>query len=392
MNGLKREIIAMILAGGQGSRLKELTKANAKPAVEFGGKYRIIDFTLSNCTNSSIDVVGVLTQYQPFTLHCHIGIGTAWDLDRTKGGVYILPPHTNDSGGNWYKGTADAIYQNMNFVELFSPEYLLVLSGDHIYTMNYQEMLKFHKEKKADVTIACIEVPIQEASRFGIMNTREDNRIYEFEEKPRHPKNNLASMGIYIFNWEILKRYLKEDVKDENSDHDFGKNIIPKMLKGGEKLFAYPFRGYWKDVGTVESYWEANMDLLNESCPIDAPSCCSLDLYNDEFKVYTSSIAYPPQYIAPGANVKKSMIVEGCCIWGEVYHSVLSYNVYVGKNAKVINSVILSNSHIEEGAVVENAIICSEAKVSKGCIVRGKPAKIAVVPENKNQSSNLILE
>lgn len=386
----KREIIAMILAGGQGSRLKELTKTNAKPAVEFGGKYRIIDFTLSNCTNSSIDVVGVLTQYQPFTLHCHIGIGTAWDLDRTKGGVYILPPHTNDSGGNWYKGTADAIYQNMNFVELFSPEYLLVLSGDHIYTMDYQEMFKFHKEKKADVTIACIEVPIEEASRFGIMNTKEDGRIYEFEEKPKHPKNNLASMGIYIFNWDKLKKYLKEDAKDEESAHDFGKNIIPKMLKGGEKLFAYRFMGYWKDVGTVESYWEANMDLLNEECDLNAPSC-TLDLYNEETKIYTSSIAYPPQYIAPCANVKKSMVVEGCSIWGEVYNSVLSYNVYVGQNTKVISSVILSSASIEDGAMVENAIVCSGARVTKGCKVIGKPGKIAVVPENKKVTSDIII-
>lgn len=392
MNGLKREIIAMILAGGQGSRLKDLTKANAKPAVEFGGKYRIIDFTLSNCTNSAIDVVGVLTQYQPFTLHCHIGIGTAWDLDRSKGGVYILPPHTNDSGGNWYKGTADAIYQNTNFIELFSPEYVLVLSGDHIYTMDYRQMFRFHKEKGADVTIACIEVPISEASRFGIMNTKEDHRIYEFEEKPKHPKNNLASMGIYIFNWEKLKKYLKEDQKDQSSDHDFGKNIIPKMLKGNEKLYAYPFKGYWKDVGTVESYWEASMDLLNEECSLNDIQNCILNLYDGEHKVYTSSIAYPPQYIAPCANVQKSMIVEGCVIFGEVFSSVLSYNVHIGKNAKVTNSVILSNVYIEDEAVVENAIICSNAKISKGCIVKGKPGKIAVVSENKKLSANLIVE
>ncbi len=386
----KREIIAMILAGGQGSRLKELTKANAKPAVEFGGKYRIIDFTLSNCSNSSIDVVGVLTQYRPFALHTHIGIGTAWDLDRIKGGVYILPPHTNDTGGNWYKGTADAIYQNISFVEFFSPEYLLVLSGDHIYTMDYQDMFSYHKEKKADVTIACIEVAWEEAPRFGIMNTKEDGRIYEFEEKPKHPKNNLASMGIYIFKWEKLKKYLKEDSKDETSEHDFGKNIIPKMLKSGEKLYAYRFRGYWKDVGTVESYWEANMDLLNEECLLEGLSC-TLDLYNEETKVYTSSIAYPPQYIAPCAKVKKSMVVEGCSIWGEVYNSVLSYNVYVGENAKVVSSVLLSQVTVEDGAVVENAILCSGAKISKGRKVIGKPGKIAVVPENKRVTSDMIM-
>lgn len=392
MNGFKREIIAMILAGGQGSRLKELTKSNAKPAVEFGGKYRIIDFTLSNCTNSSIDVVGVLTQYQPFILHTHIGIGTAWDLDRSKGGVYILPPHTNDSGGNWYKGTADAIYQNTNFIELFSPEYVLVLSGDHIYTMDYTKMLEFHKQKGADATIACIEVPISEASRFGIMNTKDDHRIYEFEEKPSKPKNNLASMGIYIFSWDKLRKYLKEDQKDQNSDHDFGKNIIPKMLKGNERLYAYPFKGYWKDVGTVESYWEASMDLLDEECDIKNVTDCILDLYNEEYKIYTSSLAYPPQYIAPCANVQKSMIVEGCVIFGEVFNSVLSYNVHVGKNAKVINSVILSNVYIEDGVVIENAIICSNVKIPKAIKIIGKPGKIAVVSESKKLLSDIIIE
>ncbi|MEZ0537537.1 glucose-1-phosphate adenylyltransferase [Caldicellulosiruptoraceae bacterium PP1] len=376
-----KEVVAMILAGGQGSRLKDLTKNNAKPAVEFGAKYRIIDFTLSNCSNSSIDIVGVLTQYQPFKLHSHIGIGTPWDLDRVHGGVSLLPPHTNDVGGNWYNGTADAIYQNINFVDYFNPDYLLVLSGDHIYKMNYQDMIKYHKEKKADATIAVISVPIEEASRFGIMNTTEDNKIYQFDEKPKKPKSTLASMGIYVFNWNKLKSILKEDHKDPTSSHDFGKNIIPTMLNKGLNLYAYPFSGYWKDVGTIESYWEANMDLLKEECQTGSLDC-NLNLYDDSWKIYSSQLAYPAQHIGENAVVKSSMIVEGCVILGEVINSVLSYGVYVGNNSKIINSVVLSDVTIEDNCVIENAIICSKAKIKSRSIIKNING-IAVVGEGK---------
>jgi len=376
----KKEVIAMILAGGQGSRLKQLTKSNAKPAVEFGGKYRIIDFTLSNCSNSSIDVVGVLTQYQPLILHTHIGIGAPWDLDRTNGGVSLLPPHVTDIGGNWYKGTADAIYQNMYFIEQFSPEYLLVLSGDHIYKMNYLNLLNYHKNKKADVTIAVIEVPIEEAHRFGIMNVDEKYKIYQFEEKPKKPKSNLASMGIYIFNWKKLKVFLEEDQKDELSSHDFGKNIIPKMLNSGLKLFAYPFNGYWKDVGTIESYWEANMDLINESSGIDGER--KLNLFDNDWRIYSAPQTYPPHYVGNSAKIQRSLIVEGCTILGSVINSVLSYGVYIGSGAVVKKSVVLSNAVIEDGAIVENAVICSNATVKKGSKVIGDN-KIEVISEGK---------
>ena len=296
----------MILAGGQGSRLGVLTKRLAKPAVPFGGKYRIIDFPLSNCSNSGIYTVGVLTQYKPLELNTHIGIGSPWDLDRRDGGVRVLPPYQEEKGGKWYKGTANAIYQNIEYVDRYNPEYILILSGDHIYKMNYDKMLEFHKQKKADATIAVIDVPIEEASRFGIMNTRDDLSIYEFEEKPQNPKSTKASMGIYIFNWSILKRFLIEDENNIDSSNDFGKDIIPNMLNNKMKLVAYPFEGYWKDVGTIRSLWEANMDLLNTDN--------KLSLYDNEWKIYSENIARPAQYIGSNSNVNESLVVEGCIV------------------------------------------------------------------------------
>lgn len=346
---LNKECVAMILAGGQGSRLGMLTKKLAKPAVPFGGKYRIIDFPLSNCYNSGINTVGVLTQYQPLALHSYIGIGSAWDLDRRSGGVYVLPPYVRERGGEWYKGTADAIYQNFNFIEMFNPEYVLVLSGDHIYKMDYSLMLDYHKAKGADATIAVIEVPWEEAGRFGIMNTGEEDRITEFEEKPKNPKNNLASMGIYVFSWPALRSYLTADAGKDSSSHDFGKDVIPEMLAGKERLFAYRFDGYWKDVGTVESYWEANMDLLG-----DQPA---LDLYDTSWRIYSVSPTQPPHFIAETAEVVCSMVTEGCQVFGRVENSVLFPGVYIGPGAKVKDSIIMPYASIGDKAVVTKAII-----------------------------------
>ncbi|OPJ57059.1 glucose-1-phosphate adenylyltransferase [Alkalithermobacter paradoxus] len=357
----KKEIIAMLLAGGQGSRLNELTKKIAKPAVPFGGKYRIIDFTLSNCSNSGINTVGVLTQYQPLELNSHIGIGSAWDLDRKNGGVSILPPYTCTDGGRWYKGTANAIYENIEFVERYDPEYVLILSGDHIYKMDYSLMLEHHKNKGSDATIAVIEVPLEEASRFGIMNVDSEGKIVEFEEKPQNPKSNLASMGIYIFNWKVLKQYLIEDEKDKSSSNDFGKNIIPKMLKSGVDLHTYVFDGYWKDVGTVDSLWEANMDLLKEDN--------KLDLYNPNWKIYSNNPMNPPHYISKTGSVKSSLLNEGCIIHGEVKNSVLFPGTYIGKNSKVIDSVIMPGAKIEDNVVIKKAIVMSNARVKCGSII-----------------------
>ncbi|GFP78393.1 glucose-1-phosphate adenylyltransferase [Clostridium fungisolvens] len=380
---VKKEIIALILAGGQGSRLGVLTKKLAKPAVPFGGKYRIIDFALSNCANSGIYTVGVLTQYQPLELNSHIGIGSPWDLDRRDGGVAILPPYQEERGGNWYKGTANAIYQNIPFVDGYEPEYVLILSGDHIYKMDYEKMLDFHKQKEADATIAVIDVTLSEASRFGIMNTNDDLSIYEFEEKPANPKSTKASMGIYIFNWKTLKKFLKEDEADKNSINDFGKNIIPKMLEDGRRLVAYPFKGYWKDVGTIESLWESNMDLLKDNN--------ELNLYDDEWRIYSVSPGRPAQYIGQNASVKSSLIVEGCIIHGEVENSVLFPGVVVGKNAVVKDSVVMPNTKIGENAIVDKAIVGGGVAIRKDCKI-GNGKTITVIPAKEDLKSGTIIE
>ncbi|WP_297438091.1 glucose-1-phosphate adenylyltransferase [uncultured Clostridium sp.] len=366
----KKEIVAMILAGGQGSRLGVLTKKLAKPAVPFGGKYRIIDFPLSNCSNSGIYTVGVLTQYSPMELHSHIGIGSQWDLDRRDGGVSILPPYQGEKGADWYSGTANAIYQNIPYIDSYDPEYVLILSGDHIYKMDYEKMLDFHKEKEAAATIAVLKVSMEEASRFGIMNTREDSTIYEFEEKPENPKSNNASMGIYIFSWKELRKYLVEDESDATSENDFGKNIIPSMLKNEEKMVAYPFKGYWKDVGTIESLWEANMDLLDKEC--------ELGLYDEEWKICSVSTMAPPQYIGAKAKVKSSLIVEGCEVEGTVENSILFQGVKVEKGAIIRNSVIMPNTKIGAGCRVEKAIVGSEVILNREVII-GDGEKIAVI-------------
>ncbi|MBU3180584.1 glucose-1-phosphate adenylyltransferase [Clostridium psychrophilum] len=362
---IKKEMIAMILAGGQGSRLKQLTKTTAKPAVPFGGKYKIIDFSLSNCSNSDIDTVGVLTQYQPLSLNSHIGIGSPWDLDRRNGGVSLLPPYQSEDGGNWYNGTADAIYQNTNYIDSYDPEYVLILSGDHIYKMDYSKMLDYHKEKDADVTIAVLEVPHDECSRFGIMNTREDASIFEFEEKPEDPKSNLASMGVYIFKWAVLKQLLKEDNLDKSSNNDFGKNIIPKMLAHDQKLFAYPFKGYWRDVGTLESFWEANMDLISDDN--------ELNIHDTKWRIYTVNPMLPPQYIGPEANITNALLNEGCTVLGEINNCVLFQGVHVGKNSKITNSVILPNTKIGNNVVIDKAIIGSDVVIRRNsCIGNGR--------------------
>lgn len=359
----KKECVAMLLAGGQGSRLGILTKQLAKPAVPFGGKYRIIDFPLSNCNNSGIDTVGVLTQYKPLALNSYIGIGAAWDLDRKYGGVFVLPPYVREQGGEWYKGTADAIYQNMNFIDTFDPEYVLVLSGDHIYKMDYAPMINFHRRKQADATIAVIGVPWEEANRFGIMNTDEDQKITEFAEKPRNPQSNLASMGIYIFNWPILKKYLLADGDNPASSHDFGKDVIPSMLLDRQRLYAYPYSGYWKDVGTIESYWEANMDLL-----ADHPE---LDIYDSKWRIYSVNPTRPPHYLGAEAKTTNSIISEGCMILGEVEHSVIFPDAYIGPGAKVKDSIIMPNVRIEANAIVNKAIIDHQAVVGEKAVVEG---------------------
>lgn len=380
---INKEIVAMILAGGQGSRLGVLTKNLAKPAVPFGGKYRIIDFPLSNCANSGIYTVGVLTQYKPLELNNHIGIGDAWDLDRRDGGVSILPPYQEEQGGDWYKGTANAIYQNIGYIDKYDPEYVLILSGDHIYKMDYDNMLEFHKEKNADVTIAVIEVTMEEATRFGIMNTREDLSIYEFEEKPKFPKSNKASMGVYIFNWKALKKYLKEDELDSTSSNDFGKNIIPKMLKDNKRMVAYPFKGYWKDVGTIDSLWEANMDLLSNKN--------ELDLNASEWKIYSKNPVRPAQFIGNEARVKNSLITEGCRIYGDIENSVISQGVSVGKNVMIKDSVIMPNVRIEDNVIINKAIVGSDAVIGKGCKV-GDGVDVSVVAANENLETNIICE
>ena len=358
----QNSMLAMILAGGRGSRLHDLTNKVAKPAVAYGGKYRIVDFPLSNCANSGIDVVGVLTQYESIQLNSYVAAGGRWGLDAKDSGVYVLPPREKaDENLNVYRGTADAISQNIDFIDKFDPEYVLVLSGDHIYKMNYDKMLAAHKEANADATIAVIEVPMKEASRFGIMNTDESGRIVEFEEKPEHPKSNLASMGIYIFTWKLLRKMLMADIKNPDSNHDFGKDIIPTMLNDGRTLYAYKFKGYWKDVGTIDSLWEANMDLLS--------SKNELDLGDPSWKIYTEDVTALPQYISTEADVKDAYITQGCVVQGEVKHSVLFTGVKVGAGAKVIDSVLMPGAIVEDGAVVQRALVAGGIRIGKGAVV-----------------------
>ncbi len=369
----KTESVAMLLAGGQGSRLGVLTKNIAKPAVPYGGKYRIIDFPLSNCVNSGIYTVGILTQYQPLELNDYIGNGQPWDLDRANGGVHILSPYQAIGGAEWYKGTANAIYQNMHFIEKYDPKYVVILSGDHIYKMNYGTMIDFHKSHQADCTIAVLEVPWEEASRFGILATDEENRIYEFAEKPAKPKSNKASMGIYVFTWEKLRQYLIQDEADKTSSNDFGKNIIPAMLDAGEKMFAFPFHGYWKDVGTIDSLWEANLDLLNPKV--------DLDLSDKSWRIYARTPVSPPHYIGKHAKVENSTISEGCNIDGTVDYSVIFHNVDVAKDATVAYSIVMPGSKIEEGASVKYAIVAENAVIEKGAVVGASPEEAEDINE-----------
>ena len=358
----QNNMLAMILAGGRGSRLHELTNKVAKPAVSYGGKYRIIDFPISNCANSGVDIVGVLTQYESILLNSYVAAGGRWGLDAKDSGVFVLPPREKaDANLDVYRGTADAISQNIDFIDSYSPEYLLVLSGDHIYKMNYSKMLAEHKAKNADATIAVIEVPMKEASRFGIMNTNEDGRIVEFEEKPANPKSNLASMGIYIFDWKLLRRMLIADMKNPDSNHDFGKDIIPTLLNDGRNLLAYKFKGYWKDVGTIDSLWEANMDLLDKNN--------ELNLDDPTWKIYTQDVTALPQYIGPDASIKRAFITQGCVIEGEVSNSVLFTGAKVGPGAKVIDSVLMPGVIVEEGAVVKRALVADNVKIGKQAIV-----------------------
>ncbi|WP_345241596.1 glucose-1-phosphate adenylyltransferase [Pontibacillus salipaludis] len=378
----KKECVAMLLAGGQGTRLKSLTKELAKPAVFFGGKYRIIDFPLSNCTNSGIDTVGVLTQYEPLVLNHYLGIGSPWDLDRKYGGVSVLPPYMQAEGGGWYTGTANAIYRNLKFLHQYDPEHVLILSGDHIYTMDYSLMLDYHKEQNADATISVIEVPWEEASRFGIMNTKENGDIVEFDEKPAYPMSNLASMGVYIFKWDVLKEYLTADDAKSDSSHDFGKDIIPALLQDEKKLKAYTFEGYWKDVGTVDSLWEANMDLLKETP--------DLDLNNSSWRIYSKNPNQPAQYLASTSRVRNALINEGCKIYGTVDTSILFYGVHVGEGAVVKDSVIMPNVKIGENVQIHRAII-SEGSVIEDNSVIGDPtpgSEITLVAEEGSVMAN----
>lgn len=363
-----KKCVAMLLAGGQGSRLGVLTSKIAKPAVPYGGKYRIIDFPLSNCVNSGIDTVGILTQYKPLELNDYIGSGKPWDLDRLSGGVHILPPYQGQKGGDWYKGTANAIYQNLEFIERYHPEYVLILSGDHIYKMDYSKMIRQHEQSGAACTIAVLEVTLEEASRFGIMNTNPDDTIYEFEEKPKVPKSNLASMGIYVFSWDKLKKYLTEDEKNPESSNDFGKNVIPAMLNAGEKMMVYRFNDYWKDVGTVNSLWEANLDLLNPK--ID------LDLSDSRWRIYSRTNALPPQYISDSAMVENSLITDGCDVSGKLDYSILFENVTVEQDAVVEYSLVMPGAVIKKGACVRYSIIAENVTVEENAEIGADPAVV----------------
>ena len=367
----KQEVVAMVLAGGQGSRLGVLTQKIAKPAVPYGGKYRIIDFPLSNCVNSGIEAVGVLTQYQPLVLNEYIGNGQPWDLDGMNVGVQVLSPYEKKGGADWYSGTANAIYQNINYIDRYNPEYVVILSGDHIYKMDYSKMVAYHKEHNADCTIAVIDVPLAEASRFGILNTNPDGSIYEFDEKPAHPKSTNASMGIYVFSWDKLRKYLIEDEANPDSSNDFGKDILPKMLADGQRMFAYAFSGYWKDVGTIESLWESNMDLLDPNV--------TLDLADENWKIYSRNPVVAPHYVSPTGVVQNSLISDGCIIEGNVDFSVLFSNVTIAPGAVVNDSILMPGVVVEEGAVIQYAIVSENAVIKKNAVVGARPEDI----ENK---------
>ena len=383
---IKKEMIAMLLAGGQGSRLGVLTSKLAKPAVAFGGKYKIIDFPLSNCINSGIDTVGVLTQYQPLRLNQHIGIGIPWDLDRNIGGVSILPPYEKSQNTDWYTGTANAIYQNMEFMEYYHPDYVIILGGDHIYKMDYELMLEFHKKNNAQITLATYEVPWEDASRFGLVITDENNQILEFEEKPANPRSNKASMGIYIFNWKLLRKLLLADMKNPESSHDFGKDIIPTLLNDGKRLFAYRFKGYWKDVGTIDSLWEANMEVLD-------PEHSGINLFDENWKIYSRNSGMTGHRIGEDAIVEESMVTDGCNIQGTVKHSVLFSGVTVEKGAVVEDAVVMGRTTIKSGAVVKHCILAENVMVEENAVVGQKPAdgsvgEVATVASNVTIGKN----
>ena len=371
---MKKKIVCMLLAGGQGSRLGVLTSNMAKPAVPFGGKYRIIDFPLSNCVNSDIDTVGVLTQYRPLALNAYLGTGQHWDLDRSNGGVFVLPPYMTEKSGRWYSGTANAIWQNREFIDQYDPDYVLILSGDHIYKMDYTKMLKYHVAHEAAATIAVLKVPMEEAHRFGIMNTDAEGNIVSFEEKPKNPKSNNASMGIYIFNWKLLRDYMERDDNDPSSENDFGKNIIPSMLNAGEKMVAYPFEGYWKDVGTIQSLWEANMDLLGEKP--------ELNLNDPAWRIYTRNPVMPPHYTDAAADVKNSLVAEGCVVRGKVEHTVLFCGAKVEARSEVLDSVVFPNAEIGENCFVKKAIIGETSIIGDGVQI-GVPPKEGETVDNR---------
>lgn len=383
----KKEVVAMLLAGGQGSRLGVLTKKIAKPAVPFGGKYRIIDFPLSNCANSGIEAVGVLTQYQPLVLNEYIGNGQPWELDGMNSGVTCLSPYESKKGSEWYSGTANAIYQNISYIDRYNPEYVVVLSGDHIYKMDYADMIKFHKEHDAACTIAVIDVSLEEASRFGILNTNEDGSIYEFEEKPAHPKSTNASMGIYVFSWKELRKYLIEDAENENSSNDFGKDVLPAMLNAGERMFAYPFEGYWKDVGTVESLWDANMDLLDPNLKLDLRD------------IYSKNPMFPPHYVSETATIKNSNISDGCIVDGEVENSILFPGVKIEKGAKVDYSIIMPNTVVKANADIKYSIVSENTVIGCNAVIGGNPEDaedkdkwgIAVIGDDLHIGDNVVV-
>ena len=389
MHFQKKPCVAMLLAGGQGSRLMVLTENTAKPAVPFGGKYRIIDFPLSNCVNSKIDTVGILTQYEPLELNEYIGNGQPWDLNSSHGGVQVLPPYAKNKNSEWYKGTANAIYQNIPFIDRYNPDNVLILSGDHIYKMDYAKMIRYHDQNGSDCTIAVREVPLADAPRFGIMNTREDGSIYEFEEKPKQPKSTNASMGIYVFKWSVLKKYLEMDEADPKSENDFGKNVIPAILKDGYRLMAYRFEGYWKDVGTIDSLWQANMDLLGDKPAFDISDV-------SDGRIRARNTAMPSSYLAPTAEVKDSFVAEGCEVFGSLRHSVLSTGCAVGKGAEIIDSVIMPNVVVENGASIRNAIIAEGCHIKAGARVGGSGTgaarKITVIGKEQTVLEGAVVE